>query len=325
VQDGTGSVGEAAAGRDATRARRLARGFGALVGLTGCLIVLGALVRAHGAGLACPDWPLCFGELVPRFDFHVAFEVGHRYLAGTVTLLFLGLSAQTLRRADTRRAVAGLLALAAGLLGLQVVLGGLTVLRLLASWTVTAHLLTGNAFAVTLLLVACGLAEAARPRAPRPALPPGLRLALGLAAALLALQVALGGLVSSSYAGLACPDWPSCRDGVFVPSLHGRVALHLAHRWNAVLLLAALAAAAGAARRDPTLARVTRGALLLGLAQLGLGVANVRLGIPVEITALHSAAACGLVLTLAFGLREAWLRPVARREGLSAVGLARAR
>ena len=325
MQDGTGNVGEAAARRDATRARFLARGFTALLGLTWGLITLGALVRAHGAGLACPDWPLCFGELVPRFDFHVAFEVGHRYLAGTVALLFLALSTLTLRWPATRRAVGALVGVAAALLGLQVALGGLTVLRFLASWTVTAHLVTGNAFAATLLLVALGLGEMSQGRASWPALPPGIRPALGVAAVLLVLQVVLGGLVSSNYAGLACPDWPACRAGVWLPSLHGPVGLHLAHRWNATLLLAALAAAAAAARRDPTLHRVTCGALLLGMVQLALGVANVRLGIPVEITALHSAAGSGLVLTLAFGLREAWRRPVSRREPLAARGLARAR
>ena len=44
---------------DAAGARKLGRAFFALAALTYGLIVLGALVRAHGAGLACPDWPLC--------------------------------------------------------------------------------------------------------------------------------------------------------------------------------------------------------------------------------------------------------------------------
>ncbi|MGI9431363.1 MAG: COX15/CtaA family protein, partial [Myxococcota bacterium] len=79
-------------------AARLARGFFALAALTYVLIVLGALVRAHGAGLACPDWPLCFGEVIPTFDFKIAFEWGHRALAGTVGLIFLGLAIFTLLR-----------------------------------------------------------------------------------------------------------------------------------------------------------------------------------------------------------------------------------
>ena len=70
-------------------ARRLATGFVALAGVTYVLIVFGALVRANGAGLACPDWPLCFGEVIPAFDVGVAFEWGHRALAGSVGLVWI--------------------------------------------------------------------------------------------------------------------------------------------------------------------------------------------------------------------------------------------
>ena len=104
--------GRSVDGPDARSARRLAAGFAALLGLTWALIVLGALVRAHAAGLACPDWPLCFGELVPRFDLKVAFEWGHRVTAGAVSLAFAALAAFALRRAATRRVTARLLAIA---------------------------------------------------------------------------------------------------------------------------------------------------------------------------------------------------------------------
>ena len=56
---------------DARYAESLALAFAGLAALTFGLIVLGALVRAHGAGLACPDWPLCFGEFVPELDLKV--------------------------------------------------------------------------------------------------------------------------------------------------------------------------------------------------------------------------------------------------------------
>ena len=56
---------------EAQAARWLAWGFVALVALTTALIVLGALVRAHGAGLACPDWPQCFGVWIPHFDLQM--------------------------------------------------------------------------------------------------------------------------------------------------------------------------------------------------------------------------------------------------------------
>ncbi len=311
-------------GRALHRLHLLARGYAALAALTFGLIVLGALVRAHGAGLACPDWPLCFGELVPRFDFHVAFEWGHRLLAGSVSVVFAVLAAATLRDPATRSLVGRWLALAAALLATQVVLGGLTVLHLLAAWTVTAHLLTGNAFAAAVLVTARRLAEAATPPARAP-IARRVRWGVLTAAALLVLQVALGGLVSSHYAGLVCPDWPACEGGVFYPSWDGAFGLQLAHRTNAYALFAALAACAALARGAPRIAKLAAFAVALGLAQLALGVANVLLRLPVEVTALHSAAAAGLVLLWTLVVRETVLAPVAATaEGHASRALTRA-
>lgn len=309
---------------DAAHAAKLARGFGALVVLVYGLIVLGALVRAHGAGLACPDWPLCFGEWVPRLDFHVAFEWGHRVLAGAVSLLFAGLSAATLARPGTRRVARTAILVASAVLAVQIVLGGLTVLHLLARWTVTSHLLVGNAFAVSLLLLARRLARAASPPAPAAPVAEGARLAVAFAAGLLVVQIALGGLVSSSYAGIACPDWPACRDGVWFPGLEGALGIHLAHRIAGYLLLAALAAAAWLCRGSPPLGRRMAVALLVAVAQVAIGVANVLLRVPVEVTALHSAGAAALVLLLALAVHDALAAPRPTRHA-SVEGFVQAR
>jgi heme A synthase len=294
---------EPARGRaEARTARALGRGFLALVAATTCLIVLGALVRAHRAGLACPDWPLCFGELVPRFDLRVAFEYSHRALAGSIGLAFVALAAAALRRPSLRARAAAPLAAAAVLLALQVLLGALTVWHLLAAWTVTSHLVVGNAFNACLLLAALRLLDAGG--AERPPAPAAAR-ALGAASgALLALQLVLGGLVSSTFAGMACPEWPTCNGGRWLPDLRGAVGLHLAHRYNGYLLVAALAATAVAARGAGRTFRLAALAFALGLAQAAVGVANVLLGIPVEVTALHSALAAALVLTLTAMLRK---------------------
>ena len=141
-----------ASGEDARAARRLAAGFLALLALTWALIVLGALVRAHGAGLACPDWPLCFGELVPRFDLKVAFEWGHRVTAGRRRARLRRRWPRS--RCSARRPGApprGCSPSRPGCSPLQILLGALTVWHLLASWSVTAHLLTGTSFALALL------------------------------------------------------------------------------------------------------------------------------------------------------------------------------
>lgn len=285
---------------------RLARAFFALVGLTTGLIVLGALVRSHGAGLACPDWPLCFGEVIPEMNFEVAFEWSHRLIAGGVAAIFTVLAVAVLRRGDAPRGARRLIALAATLLAVQIVLGALTVWLLLASWTVTAHLITGNSFSVTLLLIGCSLRDGAEPersRAPGPAPPLAIGLVIACAVGLLA-QLVLGGLVASNYAGLACPEWPTCNGGLWFPTWGGNVGLHLAHRMNGYALVTSLAAAAGASFRDPELRRWTVLALAIGLCEALVGIANVQLGIPVEVTGLHSALAAALALTLALAVRN---------------------
>jgi len=301
---------------DRAYAARLARGYAALATLTTGLIVLGALVRAHGAGLACPDWPLCFGEVVPTFDLEVAFEWGHRAVAGLVSLGFATLAVLALRRPLTRRAAGAWIAAGAVLLGVQILLGALTVWELLASWTVTSHLLCGNAVNATLVLVWRRLRDTSRPGRSREPVPRWLRAVVALAAALLVAQIALGGLVSSKFAGLACDEWPTCAGGEWVPGFAGARGFHLAHRFVAYGLVALLGVAAVAGRGAPRLGPLLVLAASLGVLQTGVGVANVLLRIPVEVTGLHSFLAACLVVTLALCVHEAWART--RRERAAA-------
>jgi cytochrome c oxidase assembly protein subunit 15 len=279
--------------------RPLAAGFAALAAATWVLIVLGALVRANGAGLACPDWPLCFGSFVPRFDARVALEWGHRVLAGSVSVGLAVLSAAAWRTHGMRPRLIVLWVL----LALQVVLGGLTVLLGLAPWTVTLHLLIGNAFCAALLWTALDLRERERPVA-RPALPARVRAGATLALILVAGQIALGGLVSSHAAGLACASFPTCDGQSLAPTLHGLVGVHVLHRLNGFLLLGLLAWLIWTARDEPHVGRLARGMTRLVLVQIVIGVMNVLLRLPVELTALHSAVAAAIVLLAALLARE---------------------
>jgi cytochrome c oxidase assembly protein subunit 15 len=301
--------------------RASARGVawaGALLTLAAVsLLVLGALVRAHGAGLACPDWPLCFGRLIPRFDFRVLFEVSHRYLAGTVSLSLAALSFVVWRQPELSRCAGRPLLVAWSVLGVQVVLGGLTVLLQLAPWTVTAHLLGGTAFCSALLWTTRELFERER-RSARTALPRAVALAIPASAALLLAQLLLGGLVSSQAAGLACPDFPRCSGASWAPSLSGLVGLHVLHRLNALLLIGSLAALLLAARSEQRVGRLAWLALRLALVQAGVGALNVITRLPVEITALHSALAASLALIVVLLVRELVLAGAAARSAAPA-------
>jgi len=277
-----------------------------LLAATVGLMTLGALVRAHEAGLACPDWPLCFGEAIPEMNLKVAFEYSHRVLAGSLSLVFGALAWATLRRPGLA-ALRPWLAATAAVLGVQILLGALTVWHLLASWTVTSHLLTGNAFAVAILMTALRLRDVARPGPALPRVRPRARALLAAAATLLVLQVALGGLVSSTFAGLACPEWPTCNGGAWFPAWRGSVGLHLLHRSNAYAVWALLVALAAAARGVPGLGGLAAAAAGLATLQVAVGVANVLLALPVEVTGLHSLLAALLVLTTAAAVRRTFL------------------
>lgn len=275
-----------------------------LVASTWFLLVFGSSVRVNGAGLACPDWPACFGVLVPDLDWKVSLEYFHRVYAGFDSLIFLGVAIAVLARPNLRRA-AWPLVIGAGLaLAAQVILGGLTVLHLLAEWTVASHLLVGNLFSMLLLLLALSLREAVLPRS-RPAASWSSRLSLGVVGALIPAQIVLGGLVSSSHAGLACGTWPSCDGNTWFPTFAGVVGLQLSHRLLAYGLLVAVGVAALANRHG---AAKAPSILLFALVclQATLGVANVLWRLPVEVTLMHSATAAAIVLAATWANAEAW-------------------
>ena len=254
------------------------------------LIVLGAIVRATGSGLACPDWPLCHGRVIPPLQTQVLLEWGHRFVALLVSLGTLAIAGFVLVRAPLRRALGGLVAIALVLLAMQIVLGALTVWKLLQFGVVTWHLGNALLFLAALIAIAERAARLADGDRGEPTADWGPRI--GLVAATLAtlLQVLLGGLVSTQHAGLACPDFPGCH-GMLVPPLEGLVGLQMIHRYGAWLLTVLLVGVAFGAQRaqDPRVRAAAAILPALVLLQIVLGVFNVLLAIPVWITAAHLA------------------------------------
>ncbi|MEB3267137.1 MAG: heme A synthase [Leptolyngbya sp.] len=166
------------------------------------LMAVGSATRVMNAGLACPDWPLCYGQLVPsrQMNLQVFLEWFHRLDAAIIGCLSLWFAVQAWW---CRRDLPSWLPWAAvGALGLIVVqggLGGLTVTQLLRFDIVTAHLGTAMAFLITLLVIGLALM-------PFQAVGTGRALAgWSLAAALLVYgQCLLGALVGSRWAAHQC-------------------------------------------------------------------------------------------------------------------------
>jgi cytochrome c oxidase assembly protein subunit 15 len=204
--------------------------------LTFVVVVLGAYVRLTDAGLGCPDWPGCYGQLlvpdtrVEISQANVAYperpvEVGkgwkemiHRYVAGTLGLTLFALAVMAVaRRRVPGQPVALPLAIAA-LVVFQSALGMWTVTWKLKPVVVMAHLLGGLTILSLLWWQTLKMRERVRglPFAPLPRLA-GLRSALIAALVLLVAQIALGGWTSTNYAAVACNEFPTCTLGQYWP------------------------------------------------------------------------------------------------------------
>ena len=303
-----------------------------------CVVGLGAYVRLSDAGLGCPDWPGCYGHLVGVPDTHpeqaaaaAAFpgkpvetgkawkEMIHRYAAGTLGLLILGIALSAWRAWRRERGRApwletGLVALVV----LQALLGMWTVTLLLKPVVVTAHLIGG--MATLALLVLCLVrdtkvgADGTARRLERAV------QALGrLALAVVIGQIALGGWVSSNYAALACPDFPTCQGRWWPEADYGNAfhlgrelgqtatggllsfaaltAIHWSHRLGALLVLVVVGAYTAVLIRRRRAIGVLLAALLVG--QIGLGISNVLFSLPLGLAVAHNLGAALLLATLA--------------------------
>ena len=296
----------------------------ATVALAAVVVVLGAYTRLVDAGLGCPDWPGCYGQLgVPSTAQELAqaeaafpdapvdadkawTEMVHRYAATMLGAAILAILALALKACLPWRLPAGLAVLVVA----QGAFGAWTVTLKLWPQVVTTHLLGGFATLALLWLLALSL------RAPTWRVDSGLRRLAALALVVLVLQVALGGWLTSNYAALACPDFPTCH-GKWLPaadyasgfdialsvgpnylggqmSSDARTAIHVAHRMGALAVLLSSGWLAIRLGSRP-LAWLLAGVLAV---QLALGIGNVLLLLPLSVAVLHNAGAAALLLVL---------------------------
>ncbi|HTY58392.1 MAG TPA: COX15/CtaA family protein [Bacteroidota bacterium] len=293
--------------------------------VTFCLVIAGGLVTSTGSGLAVPDWPLSYGQVMPPMVGGILYEHGHRMVATFVGLLTTIL-AVWLWRSDDRRwvRVLGVIALCAVIV--QGVLGGLTVLYLLPTPVSVAHATLAQSFFSLTIFLALVTSKGWREGAGEIVGTAGRTRAL-LVASLSAvfLQLVLGAWMRHSDAGLAIPDFPLSYGSLIPPAGPGglswineqrqtwydlppvewsQVWIHFAHRLGALLAgITVIASGVHILRAYPSDRRLREPAIvmmMLVLVQILLGALTVWTGKGVQVATAHVATGALLFGTCVF-------------------------
>lgn len=267
------------------------------------LIGVGVYVRATGSGLGCPDWPTCHGGIVPPHEQEAVIESTHRFVAAFVGILVIATAVFAWRYFRGVPAVLWPAIAAVPLVGIQGVIGAITVWEELPAEIVATHLLL--AMAILTVMAATALAMFNEVRG---GIPPEQRAAAWrvgqraiVALVLFAAVVWMGGYLGESGGSTACEGWPLCSGGVF-PGADDQQITHMVHRYLAALLLVPLAWLVVVAWRERGTLRwgmhVARTTAVIYAAQVAIGALNVLYTFPDALTVTHTVLASLLWLTL---------------------------
>jgi heme A synthase len=282
-------------------------------------VLLGSWTRINGAGMTCPDYPLCRGRIVPAFDGGVIWEWAHRFTALALSVLVVLTIARALNRRYASTPYVRAAAILAGALFLfQVFLGAATVKLSNTPISVVWHWGTAMALIASLaaLAVFAGAERSARSNGNARA----VATVLALAASVAFITMCIGAYVSSSGAGLACVTIPGCAGNVVVFG-NGQF-VQMLHRFAAASSLLAAVGAFAFAWMQGASARVrawTTVALALVFVQVVLGLLNVALRLPLDLREAHAANAALIFLAFACATTFAVLDASPAREPVKAL------
>ncbi|MEW6145462.1 MAG: COX15/CtaA family protein [Thermodesulfobacteriota bacterium] len=258
------------------------------------LLIWGNLVAGLKAGLACPDWPLCHGTVLPPFRWDIYMEFMHRIIGGVTSLFLVILSYQRFR---AYRGSVKLVPVTIVLLLLaQIVLGGIVVLLELPVDLTTYHF--ANAIVIFSLTLYIAFYDGKK-KMPHFNIGgyKGIFFFLGL---LVFVQAVLGAYVRHSNSGLACPDFPTCLGYWIPPNLSGIILNHFVHRVAAyvITLTVLILLVSSYMTKGLLMYRKALVALVCLIAlQIALGAGVVQTKLNFAITALHLSFAL-LILSL---------------------------
>ncbi|HJM53746.1 MAG TPA: COX15/CtaA family protein [Dehalococcoidia bacterium] len=285
LQTDVPSGGRADAIRGAANDRFLIVMLGVMVVGAIIQITLGGVVRVTESGLGCPDWPLCHGAIIPKFEYHTMIEWSHRTSGSIVGLFFI---AAVVRVWLSHRDNGFLLAMTTGSLVLIAIVGGIggaVVLSEVEPALRTLHLGLAEGVVLLALLALAAAVTGWRPGLSGDAAGGAVESTGNLITirrfTVLAAALALVTLLSGSYAvwrgaGAVCPSWPLC-GGSFIPGSE-LVWIHAIHRLTAIAVTLVALYAAHKAYRLPgaslNIRLLSLGAMATVVIQVLVGAAN---------------------------------------------------
>jgi len=266
------------------------------------LMTMGSIVRVTGNGLGCPDWPLCYGQVVPPFYASAWIEFSHRLLGALASVQIVGLAVWA-RRAHRHEPwiVVPATAAVVMLVG-QIAVGGLHVIFELPLQTGWIHTAVAMMIAALVAAQVTAAHPAARELSARTAAvvarDRGLPVAIATTAAATYLLILTGSYVTRTGASLACPAFPHCgaeTSDILFPEL---INIQMLHRFVAfgvaLTTCVMLWRLVRAARQERGLRAATFALTLLIAVQFGLGISNVLLRLPMWSRSLHLLVAAML-------------------------------
>ncbi len=325
--------------RNATVTQRLRMLTWLTLFLTFDLVIFGAFTRLTDSGLGCPDWPGCYGHASPvGAQLHIEaaqtalpsgpvthskawIEMIHRYLATGVGVLILTLAVSSWLERKRLQISPWWPTVTLVWVCLQGAFGALTVTMKLFPAIVTLHLLGGMMLLALLKIQSVRYAQAQGEQRAY-TVTDGLRLLVLATCALLWMQIALGGWVSTNYAVLACTDFPSCQNSMWPPmdfnqgftlwrelgasgsgegdniSFQALTAIHYVHRLAAYVVFTAMIVLAVRLYRSGVLRTEARWLGGLALFQFATGLGNVLLGWPLLAAVMHTGGAAAMVIVI---------------------------
>lgn len=289
------------------------------------VILLGAYTRLRDAGLGCPDWPGCYGALLapssatgmdPSEINKAWTEMIHRYVAGSLGILVLFLTAKTIIWRKKIPKTWPLVCVILMLIVFQALLGMWTVTLRLYPIVVLAHLLGGLSIFALCWLLYLKLNNSL----PSIEAKPQFKILAYLCLIALCVQIALGGWTSANYAALVCADFPSCQGSIW-PSMDfknafdvaavgifdspgtplantARVTIQMSHRLGALITTILFSMLCFLLYKQQVIQNQRLAFIGFGLlaTQLVLGISNVLFGLPLFVSLMHNAVAALLLI-----------------------------